>query len=104
MSDSQYPPPPGIPPPIPPGASRIAAAGKFVAGTILACGAGFLLFLTVFRGENKLVSGCAAAQLFYIVPAVVWLIYRRQPAWALGIVFGGAATYLLGSMCASMRF
>ena len=96
-------PPPGIPPPIPPGASRIAAAGKFVAGTILTVGAGFLLFVTVFK-DTKKIEGCATAQLLYIVPAVLWLLYRRQPAWAFGVVFGGAVTFLLGTICSGVRW
>jgi hypothetical protein len=96
-------PPTGIPPPIPPGASRLAAAGKFVAGSILAIGAGVLVFVSLVK-DVKNVTGCATIQLVYIVPIVVFLLFKRQPAWAFGIVFGGAVVVLLGSICSGMRF
>jgi hypothetical protein len=96
-------PPPGPLPPLPRGASRIAAAAKFISGGILAVGAGFLLFVTLFKDIHH-ISGCAVAQLVYIVPAVLFLLFKRQPAWAFGIVFGGAVVVLLGSICANVRW
>jgi hypothetical protein len=95
--------PPGIPPPIPPGARRLAAAGKFVAGSFLSIGAGFLLFVAVFQDLKK-VNGCAVAQLIYIVPVMIFLLLKKQPAWAFGIVFGGAVVLLLGSICSQVRW
>jgi hypothetical protein len=97
-------PPPLEPlPPLPPGASRIAGAAKFISGCILATGAGFLLFVSLFKDIHH-ISGCAVAQLVYIVPAVLFLLFKRQKAWAYGIVFGGAVVVLLGSICASVRW
>jgi len=97
------PPPPGLPPPLPPGASRLAAAGKFVAGCILAIGAGGLVFLGLVK-DFKNVTGCATMQLVYIVPIFLFLLWKRQPAWAFGIVFGGAIGVLIASICSSLRF
>src|SRR5205823_3260526 len=101
--DPSAPPPGGPPPPSPQRVPLIEGALKFACGCVLTIGAGLLLFVTVFK-DLKHVSGCVVAQLIYIVPIVIFLLFRRQPAWAFGIVFGGAAVMLLGSICGNFRW
>jgi hypothetical protein len=106
---TQLPPPLGppsfdpLPPPISPGASRILGFAKFSGGCVLTLLAGFLLAVTLFTDFKK-GMGCAAAQLVYIVPAVLLLFRKREPAWAFGILFGGAIVLLLASICGDMSF
>jgi len=91
----------GFPPP--PGPSKIAGLGKFTGGCLVTILLGFLLAITVFSSDRK-PSGCAIAQLVYILPALIILFRKRQAAWAFGIVFGGAIVVFLASICGDMTF
>jgi hypothetical protein len=55
-------------------------------------------------GDMRHLLGCAALQLLYIVPSVVWLIRRRRLSWAWGMILGGAVVLLLGSLCSGPMY
>lgn len=104
------PPPPGpvpdpLPPPMSSGATWIGGVFKFTGGCLLTILAGFLLAVTAFQNMRKDEAyGCAAAQLIYIIPALILLFRKNQPAWAFGIIFGGSIVLLLASTCGNMSF
>jgi hypothetical protein len=63
----------------------------------------FAVFAAAFDDMHHLM-GCAALQLVYIVPAVVWLLRKQKRALAYGMIFAGAVVLLLGSVCGPLDF
>lgn len=59
------------------------------------------MFIAIFDDVHR-AMGCAAVQLVYVIPAVFFLLRKRQPAWAFGIIFGSAVVLLLASICGNI--
>ena len=100
--------PPGLPPPDPPllpapHPSRWKTFGRFSGGCLIVVVVAFAVFSLAFDDMHHLL-GCAALQLVYIVPAVIWLLRTQKKALAYGMIFAGAVVLLLGSVCGPLDF
>jgi hypothetical protein len=87
----------------PAGASHNSESRKFIGGLLVTLGGGLLLFL-MGSGDGYVPRGCGTYQLFYILPLMLWFLFKRERTWVLGIVLGGAVTFLLGSICGGQQW
>jgi hypothetical protein len=92
-------------PPPSPGIRRLGAAAEFAVGCIgtALLGAVLLVFSVAIVQDQKYLQGCAVL-LLLVALALMLFLRKQRPASAWGIAFGGAVVFLLGTICASVRW